>query len=156
MESTSITDDIFDPAEGECVQVSVAKNSYQVVLTESLVSSLRLAQVFLTNELQDYSLSYVSGVVRSEETPQGQRWYLDPVERKQKPTVVVGDIKLSQLNKHLINQGFSTQFAKGGILVVNEKFVVQKGDEGILVRGCLHPEYYALREVVYSFQAMIS
>lgn len=85
--------------------------------------------------------------------------FLDPVpptSQKQKPTVPVGDVKLSQLNKHLMKQGFNTQFAKGGILVVNELFAVSKGPQGLIVQGRAHPDYYKLRKIIYTFQAMIS
>ena len=41
----SITDDIYLPNHGECVDVSSSTNLYQVVLTDSLVSSMRLSKV---------------------------------------------------------------------------------------------------------------
>lgn len=47
MKSKAITDDIMCPMENEMVNVSTATNLYQVVLTDSLVSSLRLSQVIL-------------------------------------------------------------------------------------------------------------
>lgn len=45
LELDSLTKDIFTPRAGECVNVSVASDLYQVVLTDSLMSSMRLAQV---------------------------------------------------------------------------------------------------------------
>ena len=47
--SESLSIQVFSPELDECVSVSFAKNMYQVVLTDALVSSLRLSQVFFTN-----------------------------------------------------------------------------------------------------------
>jgi cleavage and polyadenylation specificity factor subunit 2 len=159
LNSKKITDEIITPGNQETVPVSAATNLYQVVLTDSLVSSLRLSQVFKSNQLNEYSLAYVSGIIRSEDTPEGPRLYLDPVppnELKQRKPMTVGDLKLSELNKHISQQGFETQFAPGGVLVVNNKFVIKKSDEGITINGSVHPDYYKLRELIYNFQALLA
>lgn len=70
--------------------------------------------------------------------------------------MTVGDLKLSELNKHISQQGFETQFAPGGVLVVNNKFVIKKSKEGITVHGSVHPDYYKLRELIYNFQALLA
>lgn len=110
--------------------------------------------------MNEYNLAYVSGVIRSEENAEGTvQLFLDPlptVQQKQRKAVAVGDVKLSELKKHLTQQGFTAQFAAGGVLVINDRFVIQKNAQGnIIVDGRVHPEYYKLRKVVYAFQALL-
>ncbi|KAI8893571.1 beta-lactamase-like protein [Globomyces pollinis-pini] len=145
--------EIFTPSLYECVDVSAAGNLYQVVLTDALFSSLRLSH------LNDYSLSYITGQIRTEETPNGTRLFLDPIssaQQKSRTPVSIGDIKLSELKRHLTSAGYNAQFAAGGILVVNNSFVIKKNPEGnITVEGKVHEDYYKLREYIYGFQAML-
>lgn len=49
LSSKKITDEIITPENQDTVQVSAATNLYQVVLTDSLVSSLKLSHVFKSN-----------------------------------------------------------------------------------------------------------
>ncbi|KAJ3012211.1 cleavage and polyadenylation specificity factor subunit 2 [Thoreauomyces humboldtii] len=58
LSSETLTNDVYTPEIGECINVSAATNIFQVKLTDSLVSSLKIAQ------LGDYELAYVSGVIR--------------------------------------------------------------------------------------------
>ncbi|KAJ3304049.1 cleavage and polyadenylation specificity factor subunit 2 [Kappamyces sp. JEL0829] len=151
--SEHITDELFAPALFEKVTVSTATNLYQVVLTDSLVSSLKLSQ------LNEYNLAYISGIIKTQETPQGQQLILEPLPptlQKQRKAVSVGDVKFSELKRHLAQQGFKAQFAAGGILVVNDRYVIQKNVQGaITIQGRVQEDYYRLREVIYGFQAML-
>lgn len=107
----------------------------------------------------NYSLAYVTGCIRREDTPEGQRLYLDPVsplEQVQRPAMTVGDLKISELNKHISQHGFQTQFAPGGVLVVNEKFVIKRGPNGLSVYGGIHPDYYKLKSLITKFQALLA
>ncbi|KAJ3046928.1 hypothetical protein HK102_013056, partial [Quaeritorhiza haematococci] len=57
IENESLTKEVYAPRIGERINVSAAGNIYQVKLTDSLVTSLRLAQV------DDHELAYVSGII---------------------------------------------------------------------------------------------
>ncbi|KAJ3220872.1 cleavage and polyadenylation specificity factor subunit 2 [Clydaea vesicula] len=54
----NFTKEIFCPAKYECINVSSARNIYQVKLTDSLFSSLRMSKV------DDYDLSYIQGIIK--------------------------------------------------------------------------------------------
>lgn len=105
-------------------------------------------------------MAYVSGIIKTQDTPNGPQLFLEPLpemEKKQRKSVPVGDIKLSELKRHLIQQGFTAQFAAGGILVVNGAYVIQKNAQGgVTVDGRVHEDYYKLREVVYGFTALLN
>ncbi len=99
-------------------------------------------------------------MIKSQETPNGPQLFLEAVpdmEKKLRKSVTVGEIKLSELKRHLTQQGFTTQFAQGGILVVNGMFVIQKNAQGKLtLEGRVHEDYYKLRSIVYNFNAMLA
>lgn len=46
-ENTSMTDEVYAPSVGDCLDVSSATNLYKVTLTDPLVSSLNIAHVIL-------------------------------------------------------------------------------------------------------------
>lgn len=154
-----ITDEIYSPAVGECVDVSSATNLFQIVLTDSLVSSMNMSKVRYLIQLENYKLGYVSGVIRKEEGLEGDRLVLDlqPFEeQKSKIPVTVGDVKLSELKKQLGAQGYNAQFVSGGVLVVNESIVIQKTEQGRLtVQGQVDSDYYKVRKILYTFQAIL-
>ena len=59
-ESQAMTDDIYAPSVGDCLDVSSATNLFKVTLTDPLVSSLNIAQ------FGDYRLSYISGIIKKD------------------------------------------------------------------------------------------
>ncbi|TPX34148.1 hypothetical protein SmJEL517_g03138 [Synchytrium microbalum] len=59
IENSQVTDDVYAPIVGEAINVSSSTNIYRVRLTDTLVSSLQI------KPLDEYSLAYVTGVVRN-------------------------------------------------------------------------------------------
>lgn len=110
--------------------------------------------------MNDYNLAYVAGKIKTQEGPNGPQLFLEALdenEKKQRKSVTVGDISLRELKKHLTQQGFTAQFAKGGILVVNGAYVIQKNAQGGLsMNGRIHQDYYKLRSIVYNLNAMLA
>ena len=107
-------------------------------------------------QLKDYSLSYVYGVLRKDENT--AQMYLDPIpptKQLQHVEVNIGDLKLSKLNNQLVSKGYKTQFVKGGILVINDLFIVQREQGSLVIQGSVHPDYYKVRDIVYSLQATL-
>ena len=95
-------------------------------------------------------------MIRKEEA--SSTLYLDPIppqKQIQHRPITVGDMKLSKLNKHLLSQGYKTQFVKGGILVINDLFIVQREQGSLVMQGSVHPDYYKGRDVVYSLHATL-
>lgn len=68
----------------------------------------------------------------------------------------IGDVRLSELKRVLAMNGFSCQFARGGVLVVDDAFVVRRGEGGLCVFGRVCEEYYKLRGLMYEFQALVA
>ena len=96
-------------------------------------------------------------MIRTEES--GSRPLLDVLplhEQKSRMPLLVGEVKLSELRKVLIQEGFNATFAKGGVLVVNNRIVIRKDEDGSLVlNGSLCSDYYKIRSFVYQQQAII-
>ncbi|KAJ3145453.1 cleavage and polyadenylation specificity factor subunit 2 [Geranomyces variabilis] len=145
----SITSEVFTPQIGECINVSAATNIYQVKLTDSLVSSLKMS------EMSDYELAYVSGIVRfpsnENDSKAPQAGDTEAMDLTSSPTssptaaprpqpatqeipildltplpmqkrhrpILVGDVKLSEFRRLLQSEGFVTEFGRAGVLVVN-------------------------------------
>jgi hypothetical protein len=102
----------------------------------------------------------VRGVIRNQEVEGlGARLMLDlqPFEdQKYVAPVRIGDVKLSELKKQLGAQGYDTKFLAGGVLVVNDSIVIQKTEDGRLtVQGQVDEDYYNVRKIIYSFQAVL-
>lgn len=151
-QSELLTDQVYWPALGECVNVSSATNLYQVILTDSLVNALKFSR------LDEHQLCHVSGVIRTQMTAAGSRQMLEvlPVhEQTSRRPVIVGELRLSELRKQLHNQGYSTYFASGGVLVVNGAMVIRKLERSFVVEGQISPDYYKVRSLIYNLQALI-
>ncbi|KNC99735.1 uncharacterized protein SPPG_05115 [Spizellomyces punctatus DAOM BR117] len=172
-ETESMTTEIYTPHVNECINVSAATNIYQVKLTDSLVSSLKVAAI------ADYELAYVSGIIRFPQdeipglmsdqtpgditTPSGTATstvvpILDfvPVEdqRVHRP-VIVGDLKLSEFRRLLQAEGFGTEFVSG-VLVVNGKIVVKRTAAGQLtMEGQVGSDFYRIRSLLYNMLAIL-
>lgn len=131
--ATNLTDQIFTPKVGEALNVSAARNIFQVKLSDSLISSLQ------TTRLGDFELAYINGVVHypsKEVSPSEEKEnmqdadgmdqdqpeiteddsatvipHLDPVpvQTFHKP-VIVGQIKLSDFRKVLQANKLATIF----------------------------------------------
>ncbi|KAH6564734.1 hypothetical protein BASA82_000876 [Batrachochytrium salamandrivorans] len=154
--SETLTREVLDPVAGVCVNVSSATNLFQVVLTDSLVNSLNMKQ------MDDYNLTFVTGVIKIHESlTGGSRAMLEvvPVDQQlsRKAVMVVGEAKLSQVRKVLDGQGFRTVFSSG-VLVVNEgKALIRKSgvDGGLSLHGSVSSDYYKIRQLLYSTLAVL-
>ncbi|KAJ1339599.1 hypothetical protein BSLG_005778 [Batrachochytrium salamandrivorans] len=118
----SLTNEVYDPVQGECVN------------------------------MDEYSLSYITGVIKLQDSVTGgTRAMLEvvPVETQltRQHVMVVGEAKLSQVRKVLDSQGFRTAFASG-VLVVNEgkALIKRSGTDGSLaLEGSISRDYYKIR-----------
>ncbi|KAI8918292.1 beta-lactamase-like protein [Powellomyces hirtus] len=184
LSTESMTSEVYTPHIGECINVSAATNIWQVKLTDSLVSSLNMA------EMAEYELAYVSGIIRfpngEDDTtatpmdvhedmesstalipsqPAAQVPILDTVPiqlQKQHRPILVGDVKLSEFRRLLQNEGFSTEFVSG-VLVVNAaagsdsgSVVVRRAAPGKLsLEGKMGDVYYRVRQLLYGQHAIL-
>eukprot|EP00842_Homolaphlyctis_polyrhiza_P001823 jgi/Hompol1/2641/HPOL_000480-RA len=153
--SQNLTHEVHIPAPGDYVNVSSASNLYRVVLTDTLISTLHMSK------LHDHQLSHISGVIRMQPTVTGgRRALLDLVpieEQKSRKPTMVGDLKLSEVRKLLQDNGFTTQFASAGVLVVNGVLVIRRLIQGgsLVVEGRVSSDYYRVRALLYSEQAVL-
>ncbi|KAI8820645.1 beta-lactamase-like protein [Fimicolochytrium jonesii] len=182
LEAENLTNDVYSPHVGECINVSAATNIYQVRLTDSLVSSLKMT------ELADYQLAYVSGLVRFPETEVGvgssgsEAMEIDipsnarpaslgipvldvmPADMQQhhRP-VIVGDVKLSEFRRLLQNEGLSTEFVSGVLMVRSagkekdaDPVIVSRAMAGRLaLEGSIGELYYRVRDLLYKQHALL-
>ncbi|CAI2180410.1 19114_t:CDS:2 [Funneliformis geosporum] len=125
----SMTRDIYTPDVGELLNVSEAINFYQVKLTDSLVSSLRLSK------LEDYDISFISGKIHL--PPDSSFPILDvmPIEEyaASDNPVFVGEIKLTELKRVIQSEGITAEFKGEGVLVCNEKVAIRKVSSNNLI-----------------------
>ncbi|GBC00830.1 hypothetical protein RclHR1_03990007 [Rhizophagus clarus] len=148
----SMTRDIYTPDVGELLNVSEAINFYQVKLTDSLVSSLRLSK------LEDYDISFISGKIHL--PPDSSFPILDvmPIEEyaASDNPVFVGEIKLTELKRVLQLEGIIAEFKGEGVLVCNEKVAVRKTPTGQLtLEGSLSDDYFKIRSIIYGQHAIL-
>jgi cleavage and polyadenylation specificity factor subunit 2 len=165
-EHQSLTNDIYAPSIGQCLDVSSATNLFKITLTDPLVTSLNIAK------FGDYELSYISGVVKREKIPTvpdendenvedlenaEDKLVLDvaPSEsiRFHKP-VMIGDLKLSEFRTLLLSRGFSAEFVSGA-LIVNGRVIVRKDGRNLKLEGGINADYFSVRRLLYEFHAII-
>ncbi|KXS20522.1 hypothetical protein M427DRAFT_66501 [Gonapodya prolifera JEL478] len=158
LSNPSLTNEVVAPRVGETVNVSTARNMYQIKLTDQLVSSLRMAR------LGDYQLAFVDGVIRF--PPEGGDPILDlppadglgsSLTAFQQPSIIVGDMKLSKFRDVLAAEGIRSEFAEGGVLVCNGGTVaIRKSASGqITIEGVLGEDYYKVRQLVYAQHSIL-
>lgn len=69
---------------------------------------------------------------------------------------VVGDIRLAELKKRLVNKGHKAEFKAEGILVCDDTVAVRKMSQGnLVIEGGTSPEFYKVRAVVRSLLAFV-
>ena len=146
---------VFAPGVGECINVSTARNIYQLKMTDSLISSLKMSK------FDDYELAYITGIIKypveEEEAVSEQRVtpMLDYVGRGYHKPVVVGQVKLTEFRRILQTQGYETRFFKG-VLIVEGQVVVKRAEEGgIVLEGGLSRVFYEVRTLLYAQLAIL-
>lgn len=69
--------------------------------------------------------------------------------------IFVNEPKLSNFKQVLVKHGFHPEFALG-VLVVNDVVAIRRNESGrIELEGCLCPEYYRVRELLYDQYAIL-
>ncbi|KAI8618137.1 beta-lactamase-like protein [Chytriomyces sp. MP71] len=169
LQTAALTNEVFAPHNNEWINVSAASDTYEIKLTDSLVSSL------MSSKIGDYELSYVSGYIHFDDEERLDSMDLDAaapvpdaptavvptldilpadIAKSYKP-VLVGDVKLSEFRKVLVSKGFETEFV-AGVLVVNRSIMIRKSQQGKLVlEGSMSPDYYACRKLLYAQHAIL-
>jgi len=149
------TESVMAAKLGETINVSTAENIFQLKLTDALVSSLKMVK------LGDYELAYVDGVIRV--PPEGGDAVLDVTTAQyasagtmQKPSVIIGDLRLNEFRKRLRRAGIKADFQKG-VLVCNGGHVcVRKNAEGkLIVEGNLSPDFLRIRDLLSQTLAVL-
>ncbi|KAJ3410272.1 cleavage and polyadenylation specificity factor subunit 2 [Chytridiales sp. JEL 0842] len=171
--SDNFTNEIFCPKPNELLNVSAATHIYQIKLTDSLVSSLMFAK------FNDCELSYVSGIINIHEHAQKENDSAEEMETSEDeshkaeataiPTldllplevqrahrpVIIGDLKLSEFRRKLLEKGYDAEF-DAGVLIVNRTFMIRRTQQGRLVlEGSFGRDYFKLRSMMYSEHAVV-
>ncbi|CAL8467688.1 g7226 [Coccomyxa elongata] len=137
------------PGNGETVDLSAGTASFQVGLSDGLLSQLQMRQMG-----KEYALAWVHGVVASVNT--GKLPEILPAEASADEAleggVFIGDAKLSDLKTALEKEGIAAAFVEGHLQCsgsVSVKRTVPE-DGGIILEGPLSDDYYRIRAVLYS------
>ncbi|ORX45152.1 hypothetical protein BCR36DRAFT_333418 [Piromyces finnis] len=149
-----ISNGVEAPHVGECINVSAATNIYQIKLTDTLVNSLDMAK------MDDYELAFIQGQIELNDMNQNPVLDIIPPEEKNKnndyiPSIIIGDLKLSEFKKLLQHEGYDAEFIPSGLLV-NESILIQKNESGkLIIEGSLSSEYYKVRSLLYNQFAIL-
>ncbi|ORX87994.1 Metallo-hydrolase/oxidoreductase [Anaeromyces robustus] len=141
-----ISNGVEAPHVGECINVSAATNIYQIKLTDTL--------------MDDYELAFIQGQIELNDMNQNPVLDIIPPEEKNKnnsyiPSIITGDLKLSEFKKLLQHEGYNAEFIPSGLLV-NESILIQKNDAGkLIIEGSLSSEYYKVRTLLYNQFAIL-
>jgi cleavage and polyadenylation specificity factor subunit 2 len=149
------TEDVVAAKLNETINVSMAANIYQLKLTDALVSSLKMVK------LGDYELAYVDGVIRL--APEGGDALLDITTAQdasagtiQKPSVIIGDLRLNEFRKRLRRAGVKADFQKGVLVCSGGHVCVRKNAEGkLIVEGNLGPDFLKIRDMLSETLAVL-
>lgn len=68
--------------------------------------------------------------------------------------VMIGDVKLSEFRSLLNSRGFSTEFARG-VLIVNGRVTVKKEGHNLKLEGGINADYFSVRRLLYESHAII-
>lgn len=128
---SGLTDEVHAPRINESINVSSSTNMYRLKLTDALLSSVKF------KKLNDYEVGYVNGQItfstqsiydgelsqNSSSMPLLDLPSIKPSSFLSHPTVIVGDIKLTDLKKILGERGLKSEFERGTLVVLdpNEK-----------------------------------
>ncbi|KAI8841317.1 beta-lactamase-like protein [Chytridium lagenaria] len=173
LEHNALTNDVFCPKKDEWINVSIATNVYQIKLTDSLVTSLNMEKV------DDYEIAYISGFIKMADTaPAVLKENEDnDMDMDKKPSsvssniptldllpmeyhlsrvpVIVGDVRLSEFRRAVVDQGFDAEFV-AGTLLVNKSVVVRRGQGGrLMLEGPMGSDYFRLRTLLYAEHAVV-
>ncbi|KAI9362898.1 beta-lactamase-like protein [Zopfochytrium polystomum] len=147
LENDAMTNEVFCPVLNEWMNVSAATEMYQV-----RISSLK--------QSSEYELAYVSGASAAVTAVP----VLDvlPVEyRRAHQPIIVGDVRLSEFRRVLVEAGFEAEFT-AGVLVVNGNVMVRRavdaaggGGARLILEGGMSADYYKVRKLLYNEHAVL-
>eukprot|EP00045_Choanoeca_perplexa_P010094 m.100904 g.100904 ORF g.100904 m.100904 type:complete len:751 (+) comp15146_c0_seq2:104-2356(+) len=141
---------IETPKVGDVIDMTTDRNIFQVKLRDALVSQLKF------RETGGYQIAWVDGVIQAaqdEDEGAADTKVLPELVTyeglSEHHAVFVGDLMLSELRDVLQTHSITATFLKG-TLICGDKIQVSRDSQGLLIDGPLCPEYYAVRDVVYS------
>ena len=108
--------------------------------------------------MDDYELARVTGHIHFPDDSTTPSLDVTPSDSltKWEPSVIVGDVRLSEFRKILQAEGIQAEFRGEGILVCNDRVAVRKTGTGqLLVEGMLSADYYKIRTLLYSQHAIL-
>ncbi|KAK9816483.1 hypothetical protein WJX72_000827 [[Myrmecia] bisecta] len=145
-ELRSVRTRVHAPRPLETVNVSPGCSSFQVVLSDQLVSSIHM------RAMGDYELSWLDGVVGATEAGLVPELKAadDSVNETTQGGIFVGDVRLSELKAALAEKGIAAEFYNAMLVCQGPVTIKRQAQDGELVlEGPLCEEYYKIREVVY-------
>ncbi|EFA82503.1 beta-lactamase domain-containing protein [Heterostelium album PN500] len=143
---------LYKPIINQTIDLTSETNVYNVVLKDSLISSLA------SSKLMDYDIAYIQAKVILNETNMKAPPVLELLaEEEIEPhnSSFIGDIKLSEFKQLLIDSGYQVQFDQGIIAVSMKTTLIYiwreevDGNSSIQIDGILSDEYYQVRELLY-------
>jgi len=150
---------VLAPHVGETVDVTEATNLFRLHLKSNFMEALDFKQIG-----PKVSVAYVDGIIMvppQERDQEGQLNQPDPyldvlphtedMDEEGHQALFIGDVKLSNFRQLLQEQGFKTEFKRGGALVVNGCVALRKdSDQSVHIEGPISEDYYKVREILYN------
>jgi len=154
--SESKIETILIPQIDEMVNVSTATNIWQIKLTDNLQKTLYPCK------MADYQLSILSGIIRVEDEEAVPTLVLpsctsvdhfsQAVWNPDPKTLMIGDIKLTEMKRLLLIEGIAAEFDKqGGLLVGDGQVYISKTQkEELKIEGNVCTEWITARNILYT------
>ncbi|KAG2388686.1 hypothetical protein C9374_000125 [Naegleria lovaniensis] len=148
-ETKKIAEQIKAPVDLETLDMTMDTNMFKVKLKQDLLS-----HVHFVKSGTNYDMAYIEGIFKGSENAEDPLPSIYPNPKpKGHPTILIGDVKLNQLYRLLLEKGLSAEFQQGGVLVCNDEVMLQKDKKSgeIQIVGSLSPTFFQVRELLYSF-----
>ncbi|KAL9644910.1 hypothetical protein ABK040_005390 [Willaertia magna] len=150
-ETKKISEQVKAPKDLEVLDMTMDTNMFKVKLKQELLNQVQFIQS------GNYDLAYIEGVYRvvgnANETDQSQQSICIYPNTKPRghPSMFIGDVKLNQFYRVLVENGFNAEFQHGGVLVCNDEVMLRrdKNTGEIQICGSLTPTYFQVRELLY-------
>ena len=157
------------PKIQESINVSSSLNLLSAIISEALLNQLRVTYS------QDFEVAHLNAKVRIKEIVVAEPNEMQGTETSPEtvyelipaplsaiqpcPTIVIGDVKLSELRRSLSihHSSIKTEFTSTGDLICNGKILVKKDQSSgqIFLEGPLCKEYYQIRNLFYKNVTMV-
>ncbi|XP_059486908.1 probable cleavage and polyadenylation specificity factor subunit 2 [Neocloeon triangulifer] len=158
---------VLTPKTGDVVDATTETHIYQVKLTDALLSSMDFKKIkdaevawldskIAQKEVEDVLVT--EDVTMNESILGTEIPTLEPVKdvNLTHQATFINKLKLSDFKQVIVKAGLSAEFSGGVLWCCKGTIAVRKLETGtVTIEGCVSPEYYQVRELLYSQYAIV-